>query len=296
MLGGSSLVGASGELVVEPCEDGMTHGRRLAIYRVAAAGILARMNVIALAKYIPDPGREPVLGTDLLIDRTGEGALDPGDEFAVEAALRVAEATQGKVTVLSMGPPEAATAVRRALAMGADEGVLVSDEALRGADSLATARVLAAAATRSGFDLIVSGVESTDGYTGTMPMTLAELLGIPSLTFARSVSIDASTIRVERQTDLGYDVVEAPAPVLVSVTAASDEPRYPTLKGIMGAKSKPMEELALSDLGLSKEEVTALQRVVSFAAAPQKAQGRTIEDDGSAASQIADLLSEAKVI
>src|SRR5205085_10669155 len=115
------------------------------------------MKVVALAKYIPDPGREPTLGADLLIDRTGDGALDPGDEFAVEAALRIAESTGGDVTILSMGPPEAATAVRRGLAMGAGSGVLVSDDSLRGADALATAKVLAAAARRSGFDLIVSG-------------------------------------------------------------------------------------------------------------------------------------------
>jgi electron transfer flavoprotein beta subunit len=254
------------------------------------------MKVIALAKYIPDPGREPSLGPDLLIDRTGDGALDPGDEYAVEAALKIAEATGGEVAALSMGPPEAVTAVRRALAMGAASGVLVSDDALKGADALATAKVLAGAAGRSGFDVIFCGVESTDGYTGTMPMALAELLAIPALTFARSISVEGSTIRIERQTDMGYDIVEAPAPVVVSVTAAADEPRYPTLKGIMGAKAKPLEQLSLSDLGLSADDVAPLLKVVAVDAPAQKAHGRTIEDDGSAASQIADLLADAKVI
>src|SRR5438552_1086647 len=197
------------------------------------------MDVIALAKFIPDPGRDMILGEDFLLDRSGEGVLDPGDEFAVEAALRVAGSTGGRTTVLSMGPPAASTAIRRALAMGADAGILVTDDRLRGADSLGTARVLEAAARRRGFDLIVTGVESTDGYTGTMPMTLAELLGIPALTFCRSVSVEGASIRVERQTDLGFDVIEAETPALVSVTAAADEPRYPTLKGIMGAKAKP---------------------------------------------------------
>lgn len=237
-----------------------------------------------------------MLGGDLLLDRTGEGVLDPGDEFVVEAALRIAESAGGDTTVLSMGPPQAATAIRRALAMGIDAGILVSDERLRGADVLATARALAAAARRSGFDLILTGVESTDGYTGTLPMTLAELLGILALTFCRSVSVAGSTIRVERQTDLGFDVFEADTPVLVSVTAAADEPRYPTLKGIMGAKSKPLEELSLQDLGLDADQVAPLERVVGVEAAPQKEAGRTIADDGTAASQIADLLSEAKVI
>ncbi len=142
-----------------------------------------------------------------------------------------------------MGPEVATSALRRGFSMGASGGVLVTDPALRGADALATARVLAAAVGRTPFDLVLAGVESTDGYTGTLPMTVAELLGVPSATFARKVEVDDGALRVERQTEAGYDVVTSPMPALVTVTGSAAEPRYPTLKGIMAAKSKPLEQL-----------------------------------------------------
>lgn len=142
------------------------------------------MDVVVLVKYVPDPAGTPKIGEDLLVEREGtDGTLDPGDEYAVEAGLQAVEAHGGEVTLVSMGPEIALGAVRKGLSMGAHRGVLVSDPALRGADALATARVLAATIRSRPFDLVLTGVESTDGYTGTLPMTVAELLGVPALTF-----------------------------------------------------------------------------------------------------------------
>ena len=254
------------------------------------------MRIAVLAKYIPAPQGTPELGPDhLLVRTTADATLDPGDEYAVEAALRVAEAIGGEVTVLTMGPPEAVVAVRKAISMGAHAGVLISDPALRGADVLATARVLAAALRRGGYELVVGGVESTDGYTGTLPITVAELLGMPGLTFARAVAIDGGTIRVERQTEEGYDVVTAPLPAVVTVTGSAAEPRYPTLKGIMAAKQKPIEELTLADLDIAATDVAATQRVIEVRDAPGRAGGEIVTAE-DAPRRIADLLADAKVL
>ena len=225
-----------------------------------------------------------------------DGALDPGDEFAVEAALQLVEAHGGEVTLVSMGPEVATSALRKGFSMGASAGVLVTDPALRGADALATARVLAAAVGRTPFDLVLAGVESTDGYTGTLPMTVAELLGVPSATFARKVEVADGALRVERQTEAGYDVVTSPMPALVTVTGSGAEPRYPTLKGIMAAKSKPLEQLSLADLGLTEADVAPAQRVTSVSEAPEKAAGVVIQAGDDAAAKIAELLAEAKAI
>jgi electron transfer flavoprotein beta subunit len=187
-------------------------------------------------------------------------------------------------------------AIQRALAMGAHGGVLVTDEALRGADALVTARVLAAAIRRRPFDLVIASVESTDGYTGTVPMTAAALLGVPSATFARKLEVIDGVVRIERQTEGGYDVLESPLPALVTVTTAVAEPRYPTLKGIMQAKTKPVERLTVSELGLSEEEVASSQSVVEVHDAPPKDRGELIEASPEAAARIADLLKEARVI
>ena len=254
------------------------------------------MNVVVLVKSIPDPNGDVELGKDFLVDRSGEGTLDPGDEYAVEAALQLADATQGEVTVVSMGPAGALPAIRRALSMGAHRAIVVSDDALRGADVLATARVLAATLARAPFDVVLTGVESTDGYTGTLPMTVAELLGVPAATFARKVEAADDGLRVERQTEAGYDVVACGVPALVTVTAGATEPRYPTLKGIMGAKQKPLEELSLADLGLAAGDVAAAQHVIATEPAPQKSAGEVIQAGDDGAARIADLLAEAKVI
>jgi electron transfer flavoprotein beta subunit len=155
---------------------------------------------------------------------------------------------------------------------------------------------VAAAVKRSPFDLVLAGVESTDGYTGTLPMTVAELLGVPSATFARTVEVLDGTLRVERQTEGGYDVVTCPLPALVTVTGSGAEPRYPTLKGIMAAKSKPLEQLSLADLGLSATEVAPTQSVSAVSEAPEKAAGVVIPAGDGTAAKVADLLAEAKAI
>ena len=253
------------------------------------------MNVTVLAKFVPNPQGTPTLGPDnLLVRDAGDGALDPGDEYGLELALQLAEASGGEVTVVSMGPDDAMTAVRRALAMGAHKGVLVSDPGLRGADALVTARVLAAAVARTTYDLVIAGSESTDGYTGTVPVTVAELLDLPSVTAIRTLDATGEGgFRIERQTEDGYDVLTCPAPALVTVTTGATEPRYPSLKGIMGAKQKPVEQLTAADLGVG--DLASTQSVVAVVDAPAKAGGQIVSGD-EAIAKIADLLQEAKVI
>ena len=254
------------------------------------------MNVVVCVKQIPDPNNPYELTSDGRLKRdVAQSVLDPGDEFGVEAALRLAEAAGGEVTVVSMGPAKALDAIRRALSMGAAKGILVSDDALAGADAIATAKVLAAAIKRvEGADLIICGVESTDGYTGVVPMMVAELLDLPQVTFVKHVEVDGSTLKVQRQTMKGYDVVESPMPAVMTVTAGVNEPRYPTFKGIMQAKSKPVDQLSLADLGLA--DLKATQSVAGVSPAPARGAGEIVEDDGSGAAKVADFLKAAKVI
>src|SRR5262245_39836633 len=254
------------------------------------------MNLVVLVKYVPNPEGTPKMGDDFRLVREGvEGALDPGDEHGVEAALQLAEQTGGEVTVVSMGPEPAMGAVRRALSMGAHKGVLVTDDALRGADVLATARVLAAVVKRAPFDLILAGVESTDGYTGTLPMAVAEFLGIPSGTFARRIEHQDGGLTIERQTEQGYDLVRTSLPALVTLTAGANEPRYPTLKGIMQAKQKPTDVLSVADLGLS-DQVAATQEIIGVEPVAAKGGGEIVEDAGEVPAKVAAFLAEAKVI
>lgn len=255
------------------------------------------MDVTVLAKYVPNPQGVPDFGTDGLVIREGvEGGLDPTDEFGVEAGLGVVERHGGEVTVVSMGPEIAMAGVRRALAMGAHRSVLISDDGLRGADVLVTARVLAAAIRRRSFDLVIAGTESTDGYTGTLPVEVAELLNLPSVTFARKLDVADGVIRVVRQTPAGYDVVECPLPALVTVTSGANQPRYPTMKGIIQAKQKPLERLSLTDLGLTAGDTSSSQVVVSVMDAPSRAAGEVVHWDEETVGRIWELLSEAKVV
>src|ERR1700726_162562 len=178
------------------------------------------MNVVVLVKQVPDPNSPGQLDASThLLKRDGELVLDPGDEFGVEAGLQLAEKHGGEVTVVSMGPERGVDAVRKALAMGAAKGVLVSDAALAGSDALTTAKVLAAAIRKLEFDVIITATESTDGYTGVVPQMIAGLLDIPAVTFAKSVSYEGDTLTVERQTETGIEGVEAGLPVVLSVTA-----------------------------------------------------------------------------
>ena len=254
------------------------------------------MNVVVCVKQVPDPNSAGQLdpATNRLKREGVEVVLDPGDEYGIEAGLRLAEAGGGQVTVVSMGPEKAMDAIRKALAMGAAKGVLVSDPALAGADALTTAKVLAAAIKREAFDLVVAATESTDGYTGVVPQMLAELLGVPSVTFAKHVEADGTTLKVNRQTEAGYDVVEADLPAVLTVTAGAFEPRYPSLKGIMAAKSKPVDRLTAADLGI--ENPTPGEQVVSVQPAEERKAGEIVEDDGTAAQRIVDFLAAQKVI
>ena len=252
------------------------------------------MNIAVCVKHIPDPNVPPQMDGDRLKRDGVQGVLDPGDEYGVEAALQLQEAHGGEVALVSMGPAQAMEAVRRGLSMGADKGVLISDDRLQGADALVTAKVLAAAIKRNEFDLVIAGVESTDGYTGTLGSTLAELLGVPQVTFVRKIESADGTLKVDRQTPDGYHVVECALPALITVTAAINEPRYASFKGIMAAKKKPVEELSLDDLGLS--DVNVKQKVAEITPAEERKAGEVFEDDGTGAAKIADFLKEAKVI
>jgi electron transfer flavoprotein beta subunit len=255
------------------------------------------MNVVVLVKQIPDPNNPYQLDGNRLKRSGVQNVLDPGDEFGVEAGLKLVEGSEGEVTVVSMGPASAMEAMRKALSMGAAKGILVTDDSLAGADALVTARVLAAAIKRvEGVDLVIMGVESTDGSAGVLPGMIAELLGMPQVTFAKHIELKDGTIVVNRQTVAGYDVVEATLPVVLSVTAGVNEPRYPTFKGIMQAKSKPVDQLSVSDLGLSADDVKATQEVAGVNPAPARGAGEKFEDDGTGAAKIADFLKEAKVI
>jgi electron transfer flavoprotein beta subunit len=256
------------------------------------------MNVVVCVKQVPDPNSAGQLdASSHNLKRDGELVLDPGDEFGVEAGLQLAEKHGGEVTVISMGPERGLDTVRKALAMGAARGVLISDDSLAGSDALTTAKVLAAAIRKQEFDVVITATESTDGYTGVVPQMLAGLLDIPAVTFAKSVSYEGDILRVERQTETGIEVVDAKLPVVVSVTAGVNEPRYPSLKGIMGAKQKPLDRPSLADLGVEGlGGASAGQEITTVEAAPVRAAGEIVQDDGEAAKRIVDFLAEKKVI
>ena len=251
------------------------------------------MNIAVCVKHIPDPNLPGEMDGDRLKREGVQGVLDPGDEVGVEAGLQLKEANGGEVTLVSMGPATAMEAIRRGLSMGADKGILVSDDGLQGADAYVTAQVLAAAIKRGEYDLVIAGVESTDGYTGTMPSTLAEFLGLPQLTFAKKIEAADGTLRVERQTAEGYQVVESPTPALITVTAGVNEPRYASFKGIMAAKKKPVEQFSLGDLGV---DAAVQQEVAELTPAEERKAGEVVQDEGEGAARIAEYLKEAKVI
>lgn len=254
------------------------------------------MNIVVTVKQVPDPNLTPDLDGTRLKRQGVAGVLDPGDEFGVEAALQLAEAHGGEVTVVSMGPEQAMEAVRKALSMGAHKGILVTDPALEGADALTTARVLAAAIKRNPFDLVISGVESTDGSTGVVPQMVAALLDAPSATFAKSLEVNDATLKINRQTEKGYDIVECPLPAVVTVTAGVNEPRYPSFKGIVEAKKKQVDQLSLSELEVTLDGGSASQSVAQISEAAHREAGQIVEDDGTGAQKIADFLAQAKVI
>jgi electron transfer flavoprotein beta subunit len=260
------------------------------------------MHVVVCVKQIPDPAEPGALDpTTKTLVRSGKLILDESDSYGVEMALQLVDtAGGGEVTLVSMAPNSEMSGLRTALAMGAAKAVLVSDDALAGTDALGTAKVLAKAIERAGqADLVLTATESSDGYTGTVPEQIAELLGLPSVTFAKSITVDGSTVKVDRQTESGYDEVECSLPALVSVTAGVVEPRYPSFKGIMAAKSKPVDECKVADLGLDAGSVGwagAGQEIVEVATAPTREAGEIIEDDGEGFAKIVAYLENLKVI
>jgi electron transfer flavoprotein beta subunit len=259
------------------------------------------MNIAVCVKQIPDPAVPGSLDGDHTLNRSGKLILDDSDAYGVEMSLQLAEkAGGGEVVLISMAPNGEVSGLRTALAMGAARAVLVSDDALAGSDSLSTAKVLAKAVERAGgIDLVVTATESTDGYTGTIPAQVAELLGWPSLTFAKHVEIDGANVKIQRQTEAGYDVVESSLPAVVSVTAGVVEPRYPSFKGIMAAKNKPVDNVTAADLGLGADEVGwagSGQEITNVAAAPPRQAGEKIEDDGNAHELIVAFLEKLKVV
>jgi len=258
------------------------------------------MNIVVCAKQIPDPADPGRLspGTHTLV-RDDKLILDDSDAYGVEMGLQLAEATGGDVTLVSMAPGNEAGGLRTALAMGAARAILVSDSALAGSDALSTAKVLAAAVRRAEPDLVIAATESTDGYTGTLPVQLAELLAFPSVSFARKISVAGAVLSAERQTESGYDEVEVALPAVVTVTAGAVEPRYPSFKGIMAAKRKPVEQLALADLGIDPATVGlagARQEIVSVTPAPVRQAGEIVVDEGDAQERIVAFLEQLKVI
>lgn len=251
------------------------------------------MNIAVCVKQIPDPATPYQLDPENhWVIRPESQVLDDTDRSGVEIALQLAEATEGTVTLYSMSPSGSLQGVRQALAMGADKAVLIDDETLKGSDALTTARVLAAAMQKEGFDLVVAGTESTDGYTGVMPQMMSQLLDVPCLTFARKVEASDGSVTIERQTANGYDVVTAPTPALVTVTAGI-EPRYPTFKGIMQAKSKPVTTFTAADLGIANDAGQDIRSVEPVAA---RSAGEVVEDDGEAYLKIVELLEQVKVV
>ncbi len=255
------------------------------------------MNVIVCVKQIPDPALPGELDPSTnTLKRDGKLILDESDSYGVEMALQlVTAAGGGEVSLVSMAPNDETSGLRTALAMGAAKAVLVSDPSLSGADALTTAKVLAAASKKLGeVDLIIAGTESSDGYTGTVPEQMAEVLGLPSITFAKSIEVSDGTVKVDRQTESGYDEVTCSLPAVVSVTAGVVEPRYPSFKGIMAAKSKPVETVTAGDLGI--ESVSWAQQIVSVEDAPAREAGEVIEDDGESFNKIVEFLDNLKVI
>ena len=259
------------------------------------------MKVVVCVKQIPDPALPGELdpATNLL-NRSDKLILDESDSYGVEMALQLVEAAGGgQVSLVSMAPRSEVSGLRTALAMGADDAVLISDDALAGTDALGTAKVLGAAISRLEPDLILAGTESSDGYTGTVPEMVAAVMDLPSITFAKQISVSDGTVHVQRQTEDGYDDVECSTPALVSVTAGVVEPRYPSFKGIMAAKKKPVEELDLAGLGVDAGAVGqggARQETVEVTAAEERQAGEIIEDEGDAYEKIVEVLGELKVI
>jgi electron transfer flavoprotein beta subunit len=259
------------------------------------------LNIVVCAKVIPassvtieiDPG------TKRMVRKGVAHELDPAAASALEEGLRLVEKHGGGVKVVTMGFSEVTTGIRNALAMGAGSAVHILDDALAGSDTLATAKVLAAAIKKEPFDLVLCAAESSDSYSGIVSGQLAQLLGIAPLTFAKEIAVEGKKITIKRQSESGYDIVEAELPALVAVASGINEPRYPQLKGIMAAKKKEVKQYKVADLDLKPEEVGSVgarEKVLRIGKPPARQAGKVVTDEGEGGKQIADFLVELKVI
>lgn len=265
------------------------------------------MNIVVCVKYVPDAQSELTFNeSDNTTDRLGvEGLLSELDEYAIEAGLKLAESADGgvaenTVTVLTVGPDKAADAIKKSLQMGAHAGVHVNDEAIHGSDAAATSLILAAAVKKIGSpDLILTGMASTDGTMGVVPAMLAERLGLPQVTLASELTVEGGTVTIRRDGDVASETIAASLPALVSVTDQINEPRYPSFKGIMAAKKKPVETWTLADLGLDASSVglaAAGTKVESFTQRPPRAKGQIVTDEGDGGTELAKFLTAQKFV
>jgi electron transfer flavoprotein beta subunit len=258
------------------------------------------MNIAVCVKQVVDT--EAVLKLDpssWRLDRSVTCILNPYDEYAVEEALRIKEAHGGEVTAVCMGPETATDAVRKALAMGADKAVLVSDAALAGSDVQGTAYALAEALKTLQWDLVIFGVRSTDGETGCVPAAVAERLGVPLLSALGKVVVEGAKLTVDRETETGYVRYECPTPAVLSVIKGINEPRFPSMKGIMTAKTKPIDTKDAAALSLDASRLGsagAKTRVLSGRAPEPRKAGEKIEDDGTGAVKIVEYLTGKKLV
>jgi electron transfer flavoprotein beta subunit len=259
------------------------------------------MKIAVCVKQVPEGGGQKRIDPQTLrLDRSGEAGLNPFDANAIEEALRVREASgDGEIVLVSMGPERAIEALRKGLAMGADRAVLVSDEAAAGSDLVATSAVLAKALERERADLILFGQQAGDSDGAVLCAAVAERLRLPLVSQVSALEVEGGTAKAKRQTEFGYDRMAAPLPAVIAVSDAINEPRYPSLKGIMGAKSKPQETVTISDLGLAPDAVGepgSRTDVRALSSPPPRGETLKIEDDGSAAAKLVEILAERKLV
>ena len=259
------------------------------------------MKIVVLVKQVPDSGADRNLRSDdNTVDRaSASNVINEMDEYAIEEALRLQEAHGGEVVILTVGPDRATESIRKALSMGPDSAVHVVDDALHGSCAVGTSKVLAAAIARQEADLVICGAESTDGRVQVMPHMIAERLGIAALTGARKLTVDGTSLTIERQTDEGYEVVTASTPALVSVWDTINDPRYPSFKGIMAAKKKPLQTLSLGDLGIAAGEVGfdgATSTVVEHSKRPPRQAGNKIDAGDDGGSKLVEYLASEKFV
>ncbi|MBM6405440.1 electron transfer flavoprotein subunit beta/FixA family protein [Phycicoccus sp. CSK15P-2] len=263
------------------------------------------MNIVVCVKHVPDAQSERTFQeSDNTVDREAvDGLLSELDEYAVEEALKIVEAQgEGEVTVVTVGPAAAADAIKKALQMGADKGVHVQDDAIAGSDAAATSLVLAEAVKKASDgspELVLTGMSSTDGVMGVVPAMMAERLGLPQVTYASELTLADGGVTIRRDGDTASETIEASLPALVSVTDQINEPRYPSFKGIMAAKKKPVETWSLEDLGVDASQVgldAAWTKVVSFAKRPPREQGEIVTDEGDGGARLAEFLSAQKFL